>query len=86
MSHGSAAEWETICRSWSAAECVDSKVEESIQAMCGSVGVDRRINQREWEQEDWAWKTYLKKILKVAGCKVLYPFLIPNEEHLGGFS
>ena len=33
-----------------------------------------------------ARKTYHKISLQAADCKVLYPFLMPNEEHLGGFS
>ena len=33
-----------FCKSQSAAEYADSRVEESILDVCGSVGVDRRIN------------------------------------------
>ena len=32
-----------FCKSQSTAECVDSRVEESIQDVCGSVGVEERI-------------------------------------------
>ena len=59
---------------------------DNIQAMCGSVGVYIRINQRAWEEEDWVLKTYLKNSLQVVGYKVLYPILMLDEEHLGGFS
>ena len=54
--------------------------------MYGSVGVDRRINQRAWEQEDWVRKTYIKNSPQVIGYKMLYPFLMPDGENLGGFS
>ena len=63
-----------------------SKVEESIQVVCGSVGVDRSNKLENMRARRVEKKTYLKNSLQFVGCKVLPIFLMPDEENLGGFS
>ena len=55
--------------------------------MCGSIGVvGENIKERAWEQEEFEIKRHISKQSAVksqtARCHI---FLMPDEEHLGGF-
>ena len=64
-------------------------LERLILAVCGSVDGSNRlgeIRQRAWKPWVWVTNTYHTISLHPIDYKVLYHFLMLDEEHLGGFS